>query len=295
MMFLQEQTVTSITDILRQFTGSDDTLRILNSVSGGSINKCFQIAYGALQFFLKVNSVLRFPGMFEAEAKGLKVIAASGTIKVPAVVGVGSTVREQFLILEWLEEGVNNTSSQQALGGALARLHQQRGEYFGLDHDNYMGSLTQSNRLHTSWAEFFVQERLEPQLALGRRSGLLTKRVAEQFEALCPKLNELCPFEEPALIHGDLWAGNYMINSLQEPVLFDPAIAYANREADIAMTRLFGGFQQTFYDSYNEQFPLQKGWEERADLWNLYPLLIHINLFGVSYLGQVLSILNRFI
>ena len=294
MMFLPEQTVASLKEVLKRFTGFDKQIQVLESVSGGSINRCFQIGYGTDRYFLKLNSTSKFPTMFDAEAKGLKRITDTNTIKVPEVISFGIAANEQFLLLEWVEKGINNTASQQLLGRNLAHLHKTTNEDLGIDHDNYMGSLTQSNRARASRTEFFIHERLIPQVELGKQSGLLNKGSLDQFESLYKKLADLYPAEEPSLVHGDLWSGNYMINHLREPVLFDPAIAYSNREVDIAMTTLFGGFQRPFYDAYNEAFPLQKGWETRLGLWNLYPLLIHVNLFGISYVSQVREILNRF-
>ena len=174
-------------------------------------------------------------------------------------------------------------------------MHRNSAEQFGLDHDNYMGSLVQSNRGHGTWTEFFIQERLVPQVAIAKNHGLINAILLDQFETLYTMLDQLCPQEKPALIHGDLWSGNYMIDRMQQPVLIDPAIAYSNREADLAMTTLFGGFQNSFYEAYNEAYPLQNDWQNRLDLWNLYPLLIHLNLFGLSYLSQIKQILKRYL
>ena len=157
-----------------------------------------------------------------------------------------------------------------------------------------MGSLAQVNRQGVSWTEFFIEERLKPQVELGELKGLLAGSILDQFEIVYEKLDSLYPAERPALIHGDLWSGNYLVNSAEKPVLIDPAISYSNRECDIAMTTLFGGFQQLFYDAYNEVFPLQQGWKQRLDLWNLYPLLVHVNLFGTSYLGGIRRTLAEF-
>jgi fructosamine-3-kinase len=295
MMFLHQQTAVLVNNVLKEFTGEEGNLKMIKPVPGGSINNCYQLAYSGRTFFIKVNSAKDFKGMFEAEAKGLKALATANAIKVPGVIRFENTFNEQFLILEWIEKGVNNSLSQEALGRSLAKLHKNTSPYFGLDHHNFMGSLTQSNNLNTSWSGFFISERLKPQIELGTLRGLLDKNVLQQFELLFNKLDELYPRELPALVHGDLWSGNYMISNLQEPVLIDPAIAYANREVDLAMTTLFGGFQGAFYDAYHEVFPLQEGWKDRVDVWNLYPLLVHLNLFGRSYLGQVKAILNWFV
>jgi fructosamine-3-kinase len=140
-----------------------------------------------------------------------------------------------------------------------------------------------------------VEERLKPQISLAKQQGLITAAEVKQFAQLFELLDGLYPKEDPALVHGDLWSGNYLIDGAQQPVLIDPAVAYAHREADIAMTTLFGGFQDAFYAAYQEVFPLQAAWRERIHLWNLYPLMVHVNLFGTSYLAMVKNSLGRYV
>ncbi|MEJ6980181.1 fructosamine kinase family protein [Pedobacter sp. P351] len=293
-MFLSEQLSEAISIAIKEYSDNDGSLGLLSSVSGGSINKCFQIEYGKESFFLKVNSSVKFPSMFIAEAEGLKQIGLTNTIQVPKVICHGVSNDEQFLVLEWIEQGINDACAQAEMGRRLAELHMNTQLQFGLDHDNYMGSLVQSNKRSPSWSEFFIIERLVPQVEMARNRNLLSNSVLIQFEILYKNLDGLFPREIPSLLHGDLWSGNYLINYLNKPVLIDPAIFYGHREVDIAMTTLFGGFQQPFYDAYHEMFPLKEGWKERLDLWNLYPSLIHINLFGQSYVSQLMQILNRF-
>lgn len=293
-MFLTEQTVSVVTASLKQRYGGSGNLEIISKVSGGSINKCFKIKYRNSYFFLKWNSATLFPHMFLAEAEGLKRIKLTNTVKVPGVICFGNAGDEQYLVLEWIEKGKNDSESQQKLGELLAQLHRNTSDKFGLDHNNYMGSLVQTNNFHASWNEFYINERLYPQIELAGKSGQLDKEILRQFESFYAKLDSLFPPEKPALVHGDLWSGNYLIDENNQPLLIDPAISYANRESDIAMTTLFGGFSDSFYNAYNDAFPLQSGWQQRLDLWNLYPLLVHVNLFGQSYLSQVKSILNKF-
>lgn len=294
MMFLTEQSRGLITDAVKRYTGRLEELQLLRPVHGGSINKCYQMGYGEARFFLKVNSARQYPGMLRAEAEGLRTIADTHTIKVPLIIDVFETQEEQVLVLEWIESGPNTSSSQESLGRSLANLHSHTNDHFGLEYDNYMGSLPQSNTMAVSWSDFFIKQRLKPQVELGQRSGVLSKEILSLFDSLYQGLDGLSPAEKPAFIHGDLWCGNYMISSQEEPVLIDPAVCYSNREADIAMTMLFGGFQSLFYEAYNEVFPLEPGWEERLDLWNLYPLLVHLNLFGV-YLSQIKAILTKYV
>jgi fructosamine-3-kinase len=166
---------------------------------------------------------------------------------------------------------------------------------FGLDHENYIGSLTQINSVKSDWLDFYINERLGYQLKMAVDHGKLGSGTVQDFEQFYVFLESFLPSEAPSLLHGDLWGGNLMIGSAGEPVIFDPAVYYGNREVDLAMTRLFGGFSSRFYETYNEEFPLLPGYEDRIDVYQLYPLLVHVNLFGGGYISQVKSILNQFI
>lgn len=293
-MFLTEQTVNVISATLKRKYGNSGNVEIIQPVSGGSVNECYKIKFNKALFFVKLNSSQRFPNMFMAEAEGLKRIGSTNTIKVPQAMAVGHAGDEQFLVLEWIDHGNSDDLSQAKLGQLLGQLHRNTSKSFGLDHQNYMGALTQTNNWHSSWTTFYIEERLCPQVDLAYKKGLLTPVMLKQFESLYAKLNSLYAEEPPAFVHGDLWSGNYIVDQSQQPVLFDPAISFSNRETDIAMTTLFGGFSSSFYDAYHEVFPLQGGWQQRLDLWNLYPLLIHVNLFGQSYVRQVNHTLNKF-
>ena len=180
----------------------------------------------------------------------------------------------------------------QDFGQSLARLHRHTAGYFGHTMDNYMGSLPQCNTRHENWNSFFVEERLTRQVDLAR--GYFSVSDLAAFERLYSRMDDLIPVESPALIHGDLWGGNYMVGADGKACLIDPAAYHGHREADIAMTTLFSGFDDPFYLAYNEEYPLEKGWRERLDIFKLYPLLIHLNLFGSGYLGSVLSIIRNF-
>jgi len=151
-----------------------------------------------------------------------------------------------------------------------------------------------NNHKHNSWTDFFREERLEKQVRLARNNDIIDKRVVSAFDNFYAKLDNVFPKEPPALLHGDLWAGNFMVNEVGAPVVIDPAVYYGNREMDLGMTTLFGGFDRQFYISYNNYFPLENGWEKRLDYCNLYPLMVHVNLFGGSYVSSVLSILKKF-
>ncbi|MEW6467821.1 MAG: fructosamine kinase family protein [Bacteroidota bacterium] len=263
-------------------------------VGGGSINKAYKLETNRGNYFLKINSASKYPLMFGAEVKGLELLRSAGELFVPAAVSTGEEGDDAFIIMDFIEQGKRAKDFFFDFGKRLARLHKHSAERFGLAYDNYIGSLPQSNTAHESWADFFIQERLERQLKLGRDSGALGSSLAQGFGRLFRRLEEIFPVERPSLVHGDLWSGNYMTGPDGTACLFDPAVYYGHREMDIAMSRLFGGFDRDFYLGYNEEFPMEKGWEQRSDICNLYPLLVHVNLFGGSYASQVEAIIRRF-
>jgi fructosamine-3-kinase len=173
-------------------------------------------------------------------------------------------------------------------------LHKNYGASFGLDHNNYIGSLKQQNNRKANWVEFFIEERLSVQLKLACDYGRIDHALLKKFESLSVKASSIIPPEKPSLLHGDLWSGNIIADENGQPCVIDPAVYYGHREAEIAFTKLFGGFDPEFYHAYQEQFPLPDGFAKRVDLYNLYPLLVHANLFGGSYLKQAISILNLY-
>lgn len=263
-------------------------------VSGGSINYSFKIFTSNKVYFLKWNFADKFPGMFEVECKGLQLLHMSNTIAIPEVIGCKKAGIYSFLILEFVESISPRSISFERMGKEMAMLHKVTTSYFGLGHNNYIGSLSQSNTKHKDWVEFFIVERIEPQLKLAGNKSLLSKQVNKHFEKMFNVLGEIFPVEQPALLHGDLWSGNYLVGDSGKPYLIDPAVYYGHREMDIAMSKLFGGFDEAFYSTYNSELPMEKGWEKRIDICNLYPLLVHVNLFGEGYVNQVLQIIKRF-
>jgi len=284
----------SLLTYLQQYLNGDNIIRV-SPVSGGSINHVYRLDSATESCLLKLNNRFNFPKMFASEALGLRTIADAGTIAVPEVIACDNFEDYSFLLLQWIETRRPTTEASETLGRQLAAMHQCSAEYFGLDADNYMGSLHQSNKKHSSWAEFFIYERLMPMVKMASAKALLNNKDQLSFEKLYLRLSNLFDEEPPALIHGDLWGGNYLISIDEKPYLIDPAASYGHREFDIAMTTLFGGFASGFYEAYNEAFPLADGWDDRLDLWNLYPLLVHLNLFGASYLGQVKDCLQRYL
>jgi len=271
----------------------DETIEVISvtSVLGGDINETYKLETSKGVYFVKINDGTKYPEMFAKEANGLNALAQTKMIKIPSVIHFENS----FLLLEWIEHGDKKQGFWNVFGSNLAKLHQVTNDRFGFEEDNYIGSLIQSNSWQNTWTDFFVLQRLEPQLKLARENNLLDASIAKSFDRLFHKLEILFPKEAPALIHGDLWSGNFMVSTDGSPVIMDPAVYYGHREMDLAMTQLFGGFDSKMYFSYNEQFPLEQGWEERVPLCNIYPLLVHVNLFGGSYVNQVEQVLGRFV
>lgn len=262
---------------------------------GGCINQGGRLKTSVGDFFLKWNDEKKFPLMFEAESKGLQLLRQQDVIRIPKVVGNGKGDAYQFLLLEYIDQKSRSKNYWQKLGERLAVLHRCFFTQFGLEHDNYVGSLRQHNQQSPSWIHFFIEQRLNVQLKLAVDNGLAPGHWRQGFERLYSRLSSLLPEEKPALLHGDLWRGNLITDEKGEPCLIDPAVYYGNRESDLAMTKLFGGFDRDFYNAYQATFPLQAGYRERVDIYNLYPLLVHVNLFGGSYVHSVEGILRAFL
>lgn len=256
---------------------------------GGDINSaaCIELDNGE-KTFIKWN--LNTPSeMFETEADGLELLAtAESDLIIPEVKLLG----DQFLMMEFIQEEPTGNSFE--FGVQLAKLHRRSNELFGLQDSNYIGRLKQSNKYHPEWLEFFFRERLEPQVKMAVDSGKLDSSLMEVFDRVMNYTYIIFPEEPPALVHGDLWAGNYMFTTDGKTSIYDPAVYFGHREMDIAMTKLFGGFEEDFYHGYNEEYPLEKGYEERLMLCNLYPILVHANLFGGSYSRKAETLLRRF-
>ncbi|MDO3625140.1 fructosamine kinase family protein [Mucilaginibacter sp. BT774] len=271
------------------------TISKAGPVGGGSISHVYCLHTAKEKYLLKLNNKGAFPGMFKAEAEGLDIIKSTNSIHVPTVILQDNFESDSLLVLEWIETKRPNPQSSALLGEELAQMHRNTSANFGEVADNYMGSLKQGNRSHPTWAAFFIEERLKPMVELAINKHLINNTYIQNFEKLYKQLPGLFQEEPPSLIHGDLWSGNYLISVDNNPYLIDPAVSYGHREFDIAMTTLFGGFSNEFYEAYNHHSPLAKGWQQRLDLWNLYPLLVHLNLFGSGYLAQVRDCLTQFI
>jgi protein-ribulosamine 3-kinase len=273
---------------------SESSIHEFSFAGGGCINSGGRLKSVKGDFFVKWNDANRYPGMFEAESRGLNMLAGENSIRLPQVVGNGEKENYQFLVLEYINQKQRSDKYWQQLGHGLAALHDATNKYFGLDHDNFIGSLKQYNKRNSSWLNFFIEERLNVQLALCVENGMARVNWVKNFESLYSKLPSLLPEAKPSLLHGDLWSGNLITDEKGKPCLIDPAVYFGNREVDLAMTKLFGGFAAEFYKVYEAESGIQKNYEDRLDLYNLYPLLVHVNLFGGSYVQSVDEILRRF-
>ncbi|MCG8427818.1 MAG: fructosamine kinase family protein [Chromatiales bacterium] len=266
------------------------TPKQITPAGGGCINSASSLSDGRTRYFVKFNSA-NLLTMFEAEMEGLNELAGSNTICVPKPICCGISEGEAYLVLEQLELAGSGDSNR--AGTALAALHRTRANHFGWHRDNTIGSTPQSNRQHGDWINFWREERLGFQLNLAEQrgeKGALIDRGRRLLE-LFPALIDHNP--QPSLLHGDLWAGNLSYQRNGEPVIYDPAVYYGDREADIAMTELFGGFGQAFYNAYNSAWPLDGGYRTRKTLYNLYHILNHLNLFGGGYGAQALRMTDQ--
>ncbi|MCM5664328.1 fructosamine kinase family protein [Galbibacter mesophilus] len=260
------------------------------SLSGGDINDVYHVKTDSSSYVIKVNDANKFPGMFNAEAEGLQKLENTKSFTIPKVLHVGEVENRSFLLLEFIPSGTKKSDFWIEFGERLAKLHKKSASYFGFEEDNYIGSLPQHNQKCTSATEFYISQRLEPQFKMAHECGYSFNNLTSFYK----NLENIIPNESSALIHGDLWSGNFMVDADGNPCLIDPAISYAPREMDIAMMHLFGGFSSELFHVYNEKFPLQPEWKSRIDLWQLYYLLVHLNLFGTSYLPSVKRIVERF-
>lgn len=263
-------------------------------VAGGCINECFEVQTSHGKFFLKKNDAKAYPKMFDSEAKALELLNGRVEGIAPEVIFNGEDGDEIFLILQWIEKGIPRQTFWDDFAQKLSILHHGTNKMFGLDHSNYIGSLLQHNEPMQEWNSFFILQRIEPQLKKAIDEKILSKEIHRSFEKVFVKLADIFPPATPSLLHGDLWSGNFMVAEDGCVRLIDPAVYYGHREMDLAMTKLFGGFDNSFYSAYNNYFPIEKNFDKRADVFNLYPLLVHVNLFGGSYVNEVLAIVKRF-
>lgn len=279
-----------ISEQISNSTGIEFSHTLPRNIFGGDINRAFRLGDDKQSYFVKLNSSSLLP-MFEAEAAGLHELRASNTIRVPKPICVDCFENDSFLVLEFID--MSSRGDMEQAGRQLAHMHQTFSDKFGWSRNNTIGSTPQCNNLCSDWIVFWQQHRLGYQLTLATergRNSILRKQGGRLLELL-PKLINHAP--KPSLLHGDLWSGNIAFDSGQRPVIFDPAVYFGDRETDLAMTELFGGFGNRFYAAYNEIWPLDAGYAQRRDLYNLYHILNHLNLFGGGYANQAQRIIDR--
>jgi len=283
---------TGISEQISAVTGQPLKHPIVQPVAGGCINDCVLLQQGKQRYFVKTNQASLLP-MFEAEAAGLLEMASAQAIAVPRPICFGTASGHAFLAMQYLPITAGSGNDRLA-GQQLARMHKKQADRFGWHRDNTIGSTVQHNDWQSNWLDFWLDQRLGFQLQLAAQNGFdgelqsagqhLQQKLAAFFRGYQV---------QPSLLHGDLWSGNIGYLADGTAVIFDPACYYGDRETDIAMTHLFGGFSHDFYAGYESEWPLHEGFAQRKDLYNLYHVLNHLNLFGGSYLAQALNLLDR--
>jgi fructosamine-3-kinase len=274
----------SIAAQISQVTGQPFEVNDRRSVGGGCINSGHSVSDGSRTYFVKLNQASQL-AMFEAEAAGLQAMQATQTIRVPTPICYGTVGSDSYIVLEWIALGQGGSRPWREMGQQLAAMHRATNHQgFGWERDNTIGSTPQINTWTKSWTEFWVDCRINYQLRLASRKGGNFPNHGNLLAAIPQLLAGYTP--QPSLVHGDLWSGNAAIAQSGEPVIFDPATYYGDREVDLAMTELFGSFPAEFYRGYNEVWALDAGYKQRKTLYNLYHILNHFNLFGGGYESQ---------
>jgi fructosamine-3-kinase len=284
---------TEIAQAISRETEQEFAIANTKSVSGGCINQGYRVSSKDLTYFVKLNDVSKVD-MFAAEALGLKQMYATQTITVPQPVCWGTAANSSYLVLQWLDLGGGSNQSWTEMGRHLAAMHRVgTSKDFGWERNNTIGSTPQINTWMDNWADFFAEQRIGYQLKLAKRRG---GNFPESNRVVDLVRNKLAEWQPPvSLVHGDLWSGNAAISSNGAPIILDPATYYGDRETDLAMTELFGGFPTAFYHGYNEAWSLDSGYGQRKSIYNLYHVLNHFNLFGGGYANQAQTIIQRLI
>jgi len=279
----------AVRQIIHQETGSiPEKVRTLK---GGDINQVFHCLFRNQQFVIKLNNAKQYPKMFEKESKGLQLLSQSKFI-VPKTKAFGTFEKYDYLILEYITP--SKSINWETFGRYLAHLHLLSSPQFGLDHDNYIGSLKQNNTLENNWFDFYSNNRLLELTSQARDQQLLDRKDCIEIENICSILEEIVPACNPSLLHGDLWSGNLLATKTGVPALIDPAVYYGHPEMDWAMLDLFGSFPVISFEKYQEINPFEKGFEKRKEIHQLYPLLVHLILFGRGYYNSVMNIVKKF-
>lgn len=268
---------------------------ILKPVSGGDINDAYEFISDEKHYFIKCNHAPQSLQMFLAEAKGLDLLGSKGKVQVPRVIECFEMSGYAFLVLEWISPSRSSDQPMEKFWEQLAHLHRADNPFFGLDHNNFIGTLLQVNDPQTRWLDFYYQNRIDFQLKMAVNSGLMDRTFHKKTDKMFKQVEAGMPEEKPALIHGDLWSGNLLYDENGQPYFIDPAACFGSREMDLAMMQLFGGFGGfRDFEVYNALFPVATNWRERVAFYQLYYILVHVNLFGQSYVSRAQSIINYY-
>lgn len=265
----------------------------LSAINGGDINQAYLLKSNGLKVFVKLNQVSRL-SMFEAELQALLEMQASDTLRIPKPLCCGTSGTNAFIAMEYISFGSANSTSQRLLGEQLAAMHRITAKHFGWQRNNTIGSTIQLNEQSDDWVSFWCDQRIDLQLKLlnqGGHQGAIQSLGQQLLDALPTLLAGHNP--SPSMLHGDLWSGNVAFDVQGQPVIYDPAFYYGDRETDIAMTELFGGFSAEFYAAYQATYPLDNGYEQRNKIYNLYHILNHSNLFGGHYVTQAVGMMRQ--
>ena len=280
--------------VLFECLGTEANLKSASLIAAGNHIQGIQLISSLGPFFLKLNFDHE-RDILAKEANGLKKLKKSTFLKVPETYGFGRISDYNYLLSEIIPTGRYQLDYWENLGIGLAHLHLTDSDQFGFEEDNYIASIHQKNNHYSNWADFFIEQRLEPLVGKAYFDKLIPLEFLKKFQRIYPKIEMTFPKEKPALLHGDLWSGNVLSNSSGEPCLIDPAVYFGHREMDLAFSRLFGGFDSLFYEDYESVFPLEPSFDSRMGIYNLYPLLVHLHLFGSAYLPGIERIVNRFV
>lgn len=268
-------------------------------VAGGDVNSAFRLRFLSegeqRQLFIKLNASSLYPGLFEKEARGLSFLKEHSSFVVPDVVDYGVMDSEQYLVLEWINGGGDlSAKGYEVAGRKLAEMHKNFGNAFGLTEDNYLATLKQTNAPRDSWSAFYLGQRILPALRLAHQRGFLKEVSLAHVETMDARIDTVFPPEPPSPLHGDLWSGNAMSALGDKMALIDPSVYFGHRYMDLAMTRLFGGFPESFYKGYESVYPLEGDIREAILLAQLFPILVHVVLFGEGYSSRAREIINHF-
>ncbi|TKD66193.1 fructosamine kinase family protein [Flavobacterium sp. ASW18X] len=273
----------------------ESDIKSITSLSGGNVSQVFKVVTTSDVFVVKCNYEKNAEVYFKAEVNGLHQIKATNTIETPAIHSYGKIENNAYLILEWIPTKNADQEAMHTLGIQLSQLHSTtETTYFGAKEHNFIGNLPQNNTINPSWSTFYALQRLYPQLGIARKLGYLLKEEIPNLDNIQKVMTTIADNTKPSLLHGDLWHGNILIHENGTPYLIDPSVYYGHNEMDLAMTKLFGGFSNNFYQGYHENIPPHKNQNALTEVYQLYYLLVHLNMFGNSYRSKAVELLKRY-